>query len=168
MVALFRSGLSIREVSRRTGVHFSTVRYHLIKSGVFRVRHKRVQDDRAFCKRCRRRESVNEFPALQCGKYLCRECLVSANHAVTIRKLGCTSEQYQKLVELQNGKCAICGTVEGHRSRYGKRCKLSVDHDHTNGIVRGLLCNNCNRGLGRFKDSVSHLEAAVRYLKREQ
>src|SRR5262245_2410737 len=168
VVDLFRSGLSIREVSRRTGLHFGTVRHHLIKSGVFQVRHKRLQDGKAICKRCERRKSANEFPALQGGKYLCRECLAEANHAGTIRKLGCTPEQYQKLLVKQDGKCAICGTSEGHRSRYGKTCRLSVDHDHKKGIVRGLLCNNCNRGLGRFKDSVTVLEAAVRYLKREQ
>jgi hypothetical protein len=42
---------------------------------------------------------------------------------------------------------------------------LAIDHDHKSGVVRGLLCNNCNRGLGRLKDSVALLNAAVRYLK---
>jgi hypothetical protein len=58
--------------------------------------------------------------------------------------------------------------MEGHRSCYGKVCRLALDHDHQTGKVRGLLCNNCNRGLGRFKDSIENLGAAIRYLKREQ
>jgi len=168
LVELFQSGLSIREVSRRTGVHFGTVRHRLIKSGVFQVRHKRVQDGVVVCKRCEQQKPVSEFPALPSGKYLCRECLAEANHASTIRKLGCTPDQYQELLKKQDGKCAICGISGGHRSRYGKICKLSVDHDHKTGVVRGLLCNNCNRGLGRFKDSLTILQAAVRYLEREQ
>jgi hypothetical protein len=45
---------------------------------------------------------------------------------------------------------------------------LAMDHDHRTGAIRGLLCNNCNRGLGRFKDSPDLLESALRYLKREQ
>jgi hypothetical protein len=122
----------------------------------------------AICKRCERQQSVKNFPALPSGKYLCRECLCEANHAITIQQSGCTPEQYRKLLEQQDGKCAICGTSEGHRSKYRQICRLSVDHDHKTGIVRGLLCNNCNRGLGRFKDSAPILEAAVRYLKREQ
>jgi hypothetical protein len=122
----------------------------------------------AICKRCERRQSITEFPALVGGKYVCRECLNKENHVNNLRVTGCTPEQYQKLLEQQDGKCAICGAVEGHRSRDGRACRLSVDHDHQTGIVRGLLCNRCNRGLGRFKDSVRILEAALRYLKREQ
>jgi hypothetical protein len=168
LLRLFQTGLSIREVSKRTGVCFATVRNRLLRKGAYAVTHKRVQDGKAICKKCERERPAGEFPALHSGKYLCRECLSEANHASTIRKFGCSPEQYHQLLAHQAGKCAICGASEGHRSRYRKPCKLSVDHDHKKGIIRGLLCNNCNRGLGRFKDSVTILEAAVHYLKREQ
>jgi hypothetical protein len=165
---MFRSGLSIREISRRTGQEFAAVRMHLIRVGVHRVKHKRVLDGMAICNGCQKRKSVDEFPALRWGKYQCRSCLNEANHAQQLRRTKCESGQFQVLLQVQHGRCAICGATEGHRSCRGKVCRLAVDHDHETGKVRGLLCNNCNRGLGRFKDSVENLEAALRYLQREQ
>jgi hypothetical protein len=168
IVDSFQGGLSIREISRRTGQAFGTVRNHLVRADVHRVKHKRVLDGMATCNRCQERKSVEEFPALAGGKYQCRSCLNEANHVQQLRKQNCESDHYQALFRAQGGKCAICGTTQGHRSSRGRVCRLAVDHDHATGKVRGLLCNNCNRGLGRFKDSVKNLEAALRYLKREQ
>jgi hypothetical protein len=59
-----------------------------------------------------------------------------------------------------DGRCEICG----RRPQDGER-DLHIDHDHETGLFRGLLCNNCNAGLGRFKDSTENLEAAIEYLK---
>jgi len=165
---LFRGGLSLREVSRRTGVCFGTVRSHLIRTGLHQVRHKRFRDDVAMCRRCGQHKPKGEFPALSCGKYRCRDCLAQMSHEAQARRQGSTAEQYQALLDKQNGRCAICGVSEGHRSCRGYKCRLAMDHDHRTGAFRGLLCNNCNRGLGRFKDSIAILEAALRYLKREQ
>lgn len=73
---------------------------------------------------------------------------------------GITQEDYETLFRLQNGRCAICGTT-----RFGGRWKkLSVDHSHAYGNVRGLLCHHCNAGLGAFRDSERRLVAAIRYL----
>ncbi len=165
IVTLFESGLSIQEVAKRTARCYQTVRQHLVKQGAHQVKHKRVQDGKAICNRCGRRRKVDEFPAISQGKYACRNCLAHEQHGYGMRRLGCTPEQYQELLRKQGGKCAICGTPEGHRSRYGRVCRFSVDHNHQTGTVRGLLCNNCNRGLGRFKDSATLLEAALRYLQ---
>jgi hypothetical protein len=168
IVRLFRKGLSIQEIVRQTGQNFSTVRAHLIRKNAYRVKHKRVVDGMATCNRCKERKPVDEFPALLGGKYQCRSCLNEANHAQQLRRQQCLPAQYNALLQAQSSKCAICGATQGHRSCGGRVCRLAVDHDHHTGKVRGLLCNNCNRGLGRFKDSVEILEAAVRYLKREQ
>lgn len=73
------------------------------------------------------------------------------------KKYGLTLEQYQQMFENQNGKCAICQEEEKGRL-------LPVDHDHSNGKVRGLLCGNCNRGLGLFKDNKDLLQKAANYL----
>lgn len=72
------------------------------------------------------------------------------------RKFNLTPEQYQIMVDKQNGVCAIC---KGTCSR-----KLAVDHDHKTGKVRGLLCNSCNRGLGYLKDNKENLQNALEYL----
>jgi len=57
-----------------------------------------------------------------------------------------------------NGLCDICGKPGSQR--------LSIDHCHTTGEFRGFLCTNCNNGLGRFKDNIEFLEAAINYLKK--
>jgi len=76
-------------------------------------------------------------------------------------KYGITLDTYNSMYESQNGKCAICeGSFES-----GSRRGLVIDHCHTEGNVRRLLCRQCNTGLGQFKDSVSLLEKAIKYLK---
>ena len=65
-------------------------------------------------------------------------------------------EVYKKF----DGKCEICGTTDP-KGYYGK---FHTDHDHVTGKVRGLLCDQCNKGLGHFKDNIGYLESAVRYL----
>lgn len=70
------------------------------------------------------------------------------------------------MLSIQGGVCAICKKPERHRSNGPKVKRLAVDHDHTTGEVRGLLCNNCNRALGLFGDDVTALQAAIDYLSR--
>jgi hypothetical protein len=67
-------------------------------------------------------------------------------------------EEYEAMLSKQCGACAICKRP----SPDGRR--LHIDHDHSTGLVRGLLCHDCNRGLGIFKDSHVILKAAVKYL----
>jgi len=165
---LFRSGLSMQEVSRRTGVLFTVVRARLIRKGLHHIKPERLRGGLVVCKCCGQGKASEEFPGLVYGTYRCRDCLAVTQRAAQVRRHGRTSEEYQAFLDKQNGQCAICGVREGHRSCRGRECRLAIDHDHRTGMVRGLLCNNCNRGLGRFKDSVDLLEAAIRYLKREQ
>lgn len=75
-------------------------------------------------------------------------------------KYGITIEQYDDMLLLQGGRCAICGK---HQVEFEQR--LSVDHDHVTSEVRGLLCVKCNVGIGMLDDSVANLESAVEYLK---
>jgi len=77
------------------------------------------------------------------------------------RKFGITPEQKQEMLENQNYACAICKTTEPRG-----RGDWHVDHNHTTGKVRGLLCALCNVGLGSFKDQPLFLQSAIDYLNR--
>jgi len=72
---------------------------------------------------------------------------------------GITLDDYEALLTAQHGACAICGATEP-----GGRGRFHIDHCHDKGGVRGLLCANCNQGLGKFKDSPSLLYKAAAYL----
>ena len=79
------------------------------------------------------------------------------------KKYGIAIEDYDRLFELQDGKCAICGD-----SDTGKFNHLCVDHDHKTGEVRGLLCNPCNKGIGCLRDDKEILKSAIGYLTDSQ
>ena len=78
---------------------------------------------------------------------------------------GITLEQYNQLILHQNGKCAICNNKETSKNCNRKIKKLSIDHNHKTGEIRGLLCDNCNNLLGRAKDNINILQNAIKYLK---
>ena len=81
------------------------------------------------------------------------------------RKYGIDLLQYSQMFMAQNGKCAICGSdYGGHRN--GEQKALAVDHDHKTGKVRGLLCEPCNQGLGKFRDDQNIVLEAFHYLKK--
>ena len=71
------------------------------------------------------------------------------------RRYGITLEDYHLQFEVQQGKCAICD---------GDTDTLCVDHDHDNGNIRGLLCHNCNKGLGLLGDTLQRIERAYIYI----
>ncbi|WP_230690348.1 endonuclease VII domain-containing protein [Catellatospora paridis] len=71
------------------------------------------------------------------------------------RRYGMTQEDFETRLAWQGGVCAICGAPDPEH----------VDHDHEFGNVRGILCFNCNGGLGQFKDNDQSLARAIEYLK---
>lgn len=74
---------------------------------------------------------------------------------------GLEPEDYDELLTSQNGVCAICAHPPGPRDKG----VLHIDHDHTTGEIRGLLCAACNSALGLFRDSSELLDEAARYLR---
>ena len=82
------------------------------------------------------------------------------------RSYGVTKEQYEEMLEDQDGKCAICKREELARAYITKKVRaLAVDHCHVTGYVRGLLCRACNLGIGHFEDNLEFLKEAVKYLE---
>jgi dCMP deaminase len=71
-----------------------------------------------------------------------------------------TSEEYERLLRVQGGNCAICHNPPPAGQN------LPIDHDHKTGRVRGLLCHKCNVSLGNLRDDPRHLKAAISYLLR--
>lgn len=86
--------------------------------------------------------------------------------AQRLRKYGITPDEYRKMLNDQRGGCAICGSGIAGEGRSGGR--MHVDHCHDTGRVRGLLCANCNHGIGKFKDDPSLLIKAAVYLRDRQ
>lgn len=90
--------------------------------------------------------------------------------ALNLRRCyGLTPDEYDRMYDQQAGRCAICskGCIRfGTGTAETRDQVLCVDHCHTTGAVRGLLCGHCNRGIGFFRNDPAVLHAAIEYLKR--
>lgn len=75
-----------------------------------------------------------------------------------LKEYKLTLEEYEIMFKTQEGVCKICNLADIQK-------KLVVDHNHDTGAVRGLLCDSCNLGLGKFKDNQDYLQSAIEYLK---
>ena len=121
------------------------------------------------CTHCEKEKESSEFYLERDKRALngisqrstCKTCTEKRKYKRFIEKTySFTFEQYEELLEKQDGKCAICESRIGN----GRTSRLFVDHCHETYKVRGLLCSNCNHGLGQFKDSPKLLQRAINYL----
>ena len=78
---------------------------------------------------------------------------------------GITPEQYEEMLSAQNGKCALCFADNG---AYGINGRLHIDHDHTTGKIRGLLCMHCNHAIERLDNHDGWASRAEEYLRRSR
>jgi Recombination endonuclease VII len=143
--------------------------------------------DRQFCspqckgkywgaERARQRAAAPPRPCGKCGapvtnrtgRAVCAACRVDDRSRpyraaymleYTLRQHGLTRADYERMIAAQDGRCAICRS-----STPLGRGRWHIDHDHVTGQVRGLLCNNCNRGIGYFGDDPEVIAAAARYV----
>jgi hypothetical protein len=118
------------------------------------------------CSRCRKIKPASAFYVRKAGPYQgafvmpCIECCPDyARERGLLRMYGITVDRFEEILALQDGLCAICRTPA-----FGAKLP-HVDHDHESGSVRGILCSNCNTGLGLFKDDPELLRAAAKYLE---
>ena len=75
------------------------------------------------------------------------------------KQYGITMDEFNKLLELQGGGCAICGKPVSSLRR-----RMNIDHCHETNKVRGILCSGCNTGLGHLGDNIEGLKRAMDYL----
>lgn len=104
------------------------------------------------------RKYYREYQRKHRAKYPDRERELQRSHDLN-KNYGISIAEYESLLKRQRGVCAVCKKEPIKR-------RLDVDHDHRTGKIRGLLCPNCNNGLGRFLDSVLLLRAAAKYLSK--
>lgn len=134
------------------------------------------------CPKCNIEKSASEFYKISNGNYRkqCKKCTVQnvrINYGKNIElnrekkrlryreitryenynnKYGITKDKFKELVKIQNGKCWICNEINDEY--------LNVDHNHKTGEFRGLICKDCNMGIGLFKDNPDNLYRAITYL----
>lgn len=84
------------------------------------------------------------------------------------RRYGITLDEAKEIFESQNHKCKICGRELKLYGSKNAEDTAHIDHNHTTGQVRGILCSSCNTGLGKFYDNPVFLQAAIDYLNNSQ
>jgi len=83
-----------------------------------------------------------------------------------LRKYGLSIKDYDELLYSQDGKCDICKRVPTKGGNQFVKNFLVIDHDHSNGKVRGLLCSECNLGISKFEENEQFLLNAIKYLNK--
>ncbi len=140
------------------------------------------------CTICRQDKPLAEFPrdrrtkdGLRCQCRVCKNSSAAGYYKnwtpeqrllhrrrVTRSRYGIEYDLVVSLFEQQEGCCKICskqGDVPiGHEQQHDRKRALQIDHNHETGEIRGLLCRECNLGLGKFRDSPQRLIRAVVYL----
>lgn len=112
---------------------------------------------RPHCKDCRRKYQLNSYYE---NRHKHPYDYAKSKDDKLKRTYGISYQEYLTMLEAQGGCCAICGTDDT-----GKRKAFAVDHCHETGNVRGLLCSNCNTGIGNLRDDIGLLERAIEYLR---
>lgn len=126
------------------------------------------QGSKSWCNGCLTAKPHSEFYAFKRSRTgrqgHCKQCIATRNKQPARARVrqeihrrltyGMTEGEFDAITARQGGRCAICGKVKS----------LVVDHDHTSGRVRGLVCFGCNTGLGKMQDSPDGLHRAEIYL----
>lgn len=115
----------------------------------FHVQRSLPKGRRSHCKECRKAERYDRYWKYKPNKEKRKETWLRYRYNLNI-------SDYEKMLKQQNDRCAICL----------KKKKLCVDHCHKSGYVRGLLCRNCNSGLGQLNDCLKTIKNALKYLEK--
>lgn len=121
------------------------------------------------CKCCEKSGTAKDFYyKLDRGYFYVNttQCKRCTRDRMRFRAFGITREDFYEMLSKQDGNCAICEISMDEYVKTSQNNKVfSVDHCHTTGVIRGLLCCSCNRGIGYFKDNPNALNKAAKYLQ---
>ena len=148
------------------------------------------------CRKCKIEKDISEFRKDSVGKDgfhpRCKECVnkyfreyyhknrdkyknyggrskIETRERRLRRNFNLSLSDYDRMFEEQNGVCAICGEPEIRENKFGVVKALSIDHNHKTEKIRGLLCSNCNTGLGKFGDGdIDLLCSAISYMRNNE
>lgn len=121
--------------------------------------HKERDKESAKLYKLKNKDRIREYNR---GKYQRNIHKERANHL--FKTYGLTTKEYDTMYSAQNGKCKLCGYTPNIKDTHSRNRFLHVDHCHKTNRIRGLLCGNCNTGLGLLKDNVEVLTKAIEYL----
>lgn len=130
------------------------------KCGQVKLRKEYYKDNRrkdgitAYCKPCKLAKN-QEWRNSNPDKY--QKSVSDMRWVAKKRRYGISKDDFLEMLYLQNNSCSIC-KIQIDESAH-------IDHCHSTGKVRGLLCSNCNKGLGMFKDNIDILKSAIEYLE---
>jgi hypothetical protein len=148
------------EDKRERRARLKIERLQATQSALFEVPAKKV------CSQCHKEKLIELFKrdaSIRSGyASICLHCcslLTSSPNRSRKRKRGVTPEMFEQMLHEQKGVCAACG-----KEQEGQR--LSIDHDHVTGQVRGLLCYGCNIALGHLRDNPEHVLGLFHYIKK--
>jgi hypothetical protein len=117
------------------------------------------------CTKCNEKKSIDSFHKNKKNEdgrhYHCKAC----RKEESLKLYGLSLQDYDDLLASQDGCCKICKTTDPRGQ--SKAGRFYVDHNHTTGKVRGLLCNDCNTAIGLLKDSPKTVAKALEYLLEE-
>ena len=128
------------------------------------------------CSKCHEEKDASEFNKRLIAKdglgFWCKDCVGDHNNSPAARssqlkwqlkkRFDINVETYDIMFDKQEGRCAICSRRQDELKQ-----RLTVDHNHVTGKIRGLLCFDCNTSLGHFREDITLLEKAIVYLQSE-
>ena len=181
IISDYLSGMPVKSIYEKHNIH-GPILYYILEVKDIPTRNKialgKVKDHKK-CKTCKATKPLNEFKKHTQNKdgygCHCLDCYRIKDNSTSKRnrrktRFGINHDQYTQMVKDQNNKCEICGNEEHvmcNGRNFESRLKdLSLDHDHTSGKVRGLLCHHCNVALGSFQDNPERLMSAIKYLEK--
>jgi hypothetical protein len=165
------SGIYPRSEEHKERVRLSMIRVRAKNTQIITCGHpgRTKGAVKGLCHSCYQTQWMKAHPDSNSGNGWAKrnpERVMEKARALSFRKYGITRQQFEQSWEKQNGKCGnpACDASFPKEMQSRRGHALKIDHDHSTGKVRGLLCSSCNVTLGHMKDSKERLAGLITYL----